>query len=138
MWLSLRSELCINQFDKQTSLLATVRAKGYEQGRWIFQQDNDSKHTAHATRDWIRQHGIITIAWPPDSPDLSCIENAWAELERRVTRRVPRPSTEDQLWAALQLEWYSPSFDTYVKELYASVPRRIQALLDCNGWWTKY
>ncbi|TFK84764.1 hypothetical protein K466DRAFT_496025, partial [Polyporus arcularius HHB13444] len=71
-------------------------------------------------------------------PDLSCIENAWAELERRVTRCTPRPYTEDQLWGALQREWYSESFDSYAKHLYASVPRRIRALRDNGGWWTKY
>ena len=122
----------------QNSLLPTVQEKGYENCRWFFQQDNDSKHTAHATRDWLREHHIKTLSWPPNSPDLTCIENAWAELERRVTRRIPRPSTEHQLWLALQAEWYSRSFDMYVKRLYASVPDRIQALLDSGGRWTKY
>ena len=122
----------------QKSLMSTVREKGYQPGRWLFQQDNDSKHTAHATRDWLHANKITTISWPPDSPDLNCIENAWAELERRVTQRNPRPVTEDQLWAALQYEWYSPSFDRYVKRLYASIPHRIQSLLDSQGWWTKY
>ncbi len=120
--------------DFNLTLLSTVCVKGYPACHWLFQQDNDSKHTTHAMRDWLREHDIMTLAWPANSPDMNCIENAWFELERHVTCHVPWPQTEDQLWASLQSEWYSVSFNVYVKKLYASIPHCIQALLDSKDW----
>ena len=41
----------------------------------IFQQDNASIHKTAAVKAFMAQNGIRTFEWPPQSPDLSPIEN---------------------------------------------------------------
>ena len=122
----------------QDSLLPTVQEQGYEGKQWIFQQDNDPKHTALVTRQWLRDHNIYTLKWPSKSPDISPIENAWAELECCMERHNPLPKTINQLWALMQEIWNSEDFNDYVRHLFVAFPHRIQGLLEKKGHWLKY
>ena len=36
-----------------------------------FQQDNDSKHTAHVIRNFLANYEVPTLPWPSQSPDRS-------------------------------------------------------------------
>jgi hypothetical protein len=57
---------------------------------WILQQDNDPTHkgaSARALKAWNgeRKASIEPLKnWPPNSPDLSPIENAWAHVQATV------------------------------------------------------
>ena len=121
----------------EQSLLGTLRDHDIPNHLFIFQQDNDPKHTSRLATRWFEDHDIILLPWPSSSPDMNIIEHVWDELDRRVRRRNPLPRNVDELWAALEEEWYRLDL-AYIQNLYNSLPRHVQALWDAHGLHTQY
>jgi hypothetical protein len=106
----------------------------------FFQQDNDPKHTSWLAKHFLRDQDINVLEWPAKSPDLSPIENAWAEL-KRWAKRHPRYmdlSTAEEFFELLSEIWESHSFHEYVIHLYQSFPHRLREMKENNFLWTKY
>ena len=102
---------------------------------WIFQQDNDPKHTAHVVTKWLRDNKVKVLAWPSQSPDLNPIENLWSTLKRRV--RSKQPKTLDDLYQYCQEEWEKIPTE-YCAKLIENYPKRLTAVKHVHGYATKY
>ena len=56
------------------NLLASVRTLKMGHG-WNFQHDNDPKHTAKATKEWLQKKHIKVMEWHSQFPDLNPLKN---------------------------------------------------------------
>jgi hypothetical protein len=107
---------------------------------WMLQQDGDKAHNkvAVSVQKWNRQ-GSSNIElihnWPPNSPDLSPIENLWSLTQRRVEARGCKTFAEFR--AAVHDEW-SKVTPTMAKRYMNSIPRRLQKCLEAGGGATDY
>jgi len=80
---------------------------------WIFQQDNDPKHTSRLARKWLADHRVTTMEWPPQSPDLNPIENRWDVLNTKRSGINARNATQlleirRDAWVGLHLTQRMP------------------------------
>ena len=102
---------------------------------FIFQQDNDPKHTSRLCKAiWPRRRVMGCCArWPglPQSPDLNPIEMVWGELDRRV--KAKGPTSAKHLWELLQDCWKTISGD-YLFKLIKRMPRVCEAVIKSKRW----
>jgi transposase len=52
----------------------------------IFQQKIAPCHTTHKIRNFFDANNIKTMNWPPNSPDLKCIEKFWSWLGTKLSK----------------------------------------------------
>ncbi|KAG9302574.1 hypothetical protein G9A89_007278 [Geosiphon pyriformis] len=63
----------------------------------IFQEDKVPTHKYKLVKELHDNLGIVTLEWPPQSPDLSPIENMWKKVKYQIhqNRKAPIPSFTD-------------------------------------------
>lgn len=103
----------------------------------IFQQDNDPKHTARATKAFLKSKKITCLDWPAQSPDLNPIEHLWGELKRRLGRYEEHPKGVGELWERINDQWLKIPLSS-CQNLIESMPRRIEAVVAAKGGNTRY
>ena len=94
--------------------------------------------------NWFEDWGIPLADHPPYSPDLNPIEhilwrlkNWFLRLHPELTNMGKREEDIQALGGALQEAWEAIP-DEIFEGCLDNMPRRVQALIEANGWHTKY
>lgn len=110
----------------------------------IFMHDGASIHRTYIVREGLEEMGIEVMEWPPYSPDLNPIENLWALMKEEIYKLYPElltaPNTasiRELLTKAAQEAWHSIENRVLVR-LSTTMPHRVQAVIEADGWYTKY
>ena len=89
------------------------------------------------SKDWLKVNTIITSDHPACSPDLNPIEHVWSYVERELRLKSESYKTPEQLWLAIEKEWYRIP-QSYIDKLYWSMCNRIKEVIKAKGDITKY
>ena len=117
--------------------LQSLYMDGFDMENSFLQQDNDPKHKSRRTMEFIDRAGMNVLPWPSCSPDLNIIEHVWNDVEVRLRKRLVQPTNISSLKVAIEEEWYSTTL-YYIRALYNSIPRRLEAVKKAKGGYTKY
>ena len=96
--------------------------------RFTVQMYNDRKHTAKATKEFFKAKKWNVMQWPSQSPDLNPIEHAFHLLKTKLKGKCPTVAVE---------AWQSITRDE-TQCLVMPMRSRLQAVIDCKGFATKY
>ncbi|KAJ4449243.1 hypothetical protein ANN_00640 [Periplaneta americana] len=116
-------------------MIASVREQ-YPEGTLFVQQDNHPVHTPNRIQRWFtRRRDVDLVDWSPKSPYMNPIENLWAAVKRVLRSNwaeQPPVRTADELWdrVAMNLDLFHNLVD--------SMLRRMRAVVDAGGLWTRY
>ena len=103
--------------------------------KWVFQMDNDPKHTSKVVAKRHKDNKVKVLEWPSQSFDLNPTENVWAELKKHVQAR--RSTHLTQLHELCQEEWAKVN-PTYCGKLVEGYPKRLTQDKQFKGNATKY
>ena len=69
--------------------------------RFLFQEDNATSHNAPENKGELQERGIPVINWPPNSPDLNIIEDAWNIIKGYISKHHDENIMGDALRQAI-------------------------------------
>lgn len=109
---------------------------------WVLQQDNDPTHkkaSALAVSWWNKKHPGSRVKlmafWPPNSPDLSPIENVWAYVQAKADKAGCLTFSEYQ---AIVVKTLKEVPHKMLANLYKSMTKRLLECKQKSGGKTKY
>lgn len=103
----------------------------------VLFEDNAPCHKARLTKQAYAELGIRVVSFPPYSPDLNPIENIWGIIKLHLARRYPQPRTEAELRRDIRYAW-NYLVPGYVADVMRSMRRRLQMVIDFNGYPVDY
>jgi hypothetical protein len=110
---------------------------------WVFQHDNDPKHTAKKNKHYLEMkqsdptHPFAILEWPSQSPDMNPIEHLWQYVKRRLRSESKRAKSQDELFDRIVREWKMIP-KSYLLKLTETMPERIANLIKNRGRATRY
>jgi transposase len=116
-------------------LPSATKLYGANSRDWFLLEDKDPKHTSKLSKQWKGQNGVQVLEWPPNSPDCNPIENVWAYLKAKLSKKYFK--NLDALIRGIFTEWSKLPAD-YAKKLAESCDRRCQSVIENEGEWTPY
>lgn len=102
----------------------------------ILMEDGAPVHRCLVSKAWREARSIEKLDWPANSPDLNPIENVWGTMKQSIVAHE-KPSTIDQMRITIQSAWDSITTEK-LHSLVASMPARMQAVVDQNGGHTEW
>ena len=102
---------------------------------FVFQHDNDPKHTSYLVKNYLLKAKITTLDWPAQSLNLHPNERLWGELRSKVYAR--KPSNLQQLEQFAKEEWANILQDRCL-QLVANCPERLLAIIQQKKHTIKY
>ncbi len=97
---------------------------------WIMEQDGATPHTSRFTQSFLADNFVQLLQWPPNSPDLTPIENVWNILKKFVEKENPRNLAE--LREKIILSQHEISSTIRVK-LMGSIQERLRRCVEAHG-----
>lgn len=120
-------------------LLPHVLDGPYSDGNFLLMHDLSPIHTAHSVTAHLESLGVMTLDWPPKGADMNVLENVWGILKANLSKMGLHTATSDELWEAIKSQWEVLKADTdLVPALYDSLPRRMSAVVELGGDFTRY
>lgn len=104
---------------------------------FVLIDDNARPHRARVVNEFLRDHDIERMEWPPLSPDMNMIEHVWSRMKLGVKEREGRMENLNDLANVIRDEWEAIPQD-FLTNLVESMPRRVAALHQARGGPTKY
>ncbi len=93
---------------------------------FILQQDNSSIHKAKIIKNYLENKKQTVLEWPPQSPDLNCIENLWSIIDKKAKDR--KPQNEKELFDVIFKTWKNIGLKT-LQNLVKSMPKRLELVI---------
>lgn len=118
----------------QNALVPFIK-KYYPAGHRL-QHDNYPKHTSHLIENFFEENGVNWWEFPPESPDLNPIENAWGSLKQFLCNTY-KPKNLDDLKFGIQQFWMSMTPEIcqkYIQHLNKVIPKVVELNGEPSGY----
>jgi hypothetical protein len=103
---------------------------------------NELRYKSQLLQGWLAdQKEVELLDWPSCGADLNPIENVWPETKSVMAENCPDPSppSTNALWDFVLDAWEEVAHsEGYAVTLVESLPRRMQMVIDSEGYWTPY